>query len=270
MMLHKSLRVFRKRNWANCAVACLVIAAALCCARFDLFGYSRYVPELNEVSAVSLGYSNNESHDRTLIAQVLDLHQEILSQQTATEARLRSGDHSRTVYVNYTLTDGRDVRRRYALPVNEETIREPDSLIRRYEAAYNDPNYIVTRNLAETYTQADIQRAYVYVYCYDEESSYRNEEIYLSAAETYELLKTAVEPDMRDGLLGTASFTEGYDFDVISETLEPDESPYWEVQLSIEPVSDSPTTSWYLTIPPKATRTVQVLIKLGVPAEAFQ
>lgn len=272
MMLHKSLRVFRKRNWANCAVACLVIAAALCCARFDLFGYSRYVPELNEVSAVSLGYSNNESHDRALIAQVLDLHQEILSQQTATEARLRSGDHSRTVYVNYTLTDGRDVRRRYALPVNEETIREPDSLIRRYEAAYNDPNYIVTRNLAETYTQADIQRAYVYVYCYDEESRDRNEEIYLSAAETYELLKTAVEPDMRDGLLGTESFTEGYTFDDYNKEyaeLQPEEV-HWDVELCIEPVSNAPTSSWYLSIPAEATRTVQALIELGVPAEAFE
>ena len=153
--------------------------------------------------------------------------------------------------------------------MNEETVREPDSLIRRYEAAYNDPNYIVTRNLAESYTQADIQRAYVYVCCYDEESSYRNDEIYLSAAEAYELLKTAVEPDMRDGLLGTASFTDMFDDYKQYAELQPEET-HWEVELCIEPVSNGPTTGWYLSISAEAARTVRALIDLGVPAEAFQ
>lgn len=277
MMLHKSLRVFRKRNWANCAVACMVITAALCCARFDLFGYSRYVPAQGEVAAASLGYSENESHDPDFIAQVLSLHQEILDRQKESELLLRGGDiSSRSIYLSYTLTDGREVVRRYDLPLNEELALDSDSLIRRYDAAFNDPDYIVTRNLAEHYTQADIQRAYVYVYCYDEESSYRNDEIYLSGAEAYELLKTAVEPDMRNGLLGTASFTDGYAFDDDYEyyyddrTNEPEEPLFWEVELSVERVSDSPTSNWYLTIPAEATRTVQALIELGVPAEAFQ
>lgn len=253
MMLHKSLRVFRKRNWVNCAVACAVIAAALCCCRFDLFGYSRNVPAPDNVAAVSLNYGGY-TQDSRFIAQVTELHQEIVSQQSQTEQALQYS-WGPSVYLKYQLQNGRELIRCYHLPVNSATAQDSQSLIRRYEALYNDPDYIVPRKLPADYTEADILRGYVNVY------NGENKEIYLSAAQAFQLLKNAVEPDLRTTSLGVKRWTESYGADDPVELLD--------VQLAIEfqnqPDRRDGTETYCLTVTADAIRTIQALKDLGVP-----
>ena len=195
MMLHKSLRVFRKRNWANCAVACLVIAAALCCARFDLFGYSRYVPLAEEVEAVNLTYGETYIADPGMIEETLALHQEILDRRTETELAVENNDvWYNSMYLRYRLKNGKTVSRCYELPCGAGIDSEPDSLVRQYDALYNDPDYTVLRNLPQNYTARDIESSYLY--------QSGEEGIYLSRQEAYDFLKTVVEPDLRDSSMG--------------------------------------------------------------------
>ncbi len=256
MLLHKSLRVFRKRNWANCAVVCAVIAAALCCCRFDVFGYSNYVPEAAEVAAVSLDANNGYSDSPQLIAQVVDLHRDIVDQRPDENL---SGAGSRIVVFRYRLQNGKEVSRCYRLPQSETPSDGSRTLLGRFEDAYNDPDYIVARTLPADYTEADIRLVYFFGNAADG-SSY---EKYLSAAEGYTLLKTAVEPDLRESSMG---FTQWEDQPATAEAA-PETVSDWEAYIEIEFQEHRYS---YLLLTPDATRTIQALLDLGIPEEMFE
>ena len=195
MMLHKSVRVFRKRHWANWAVCCVVIVAAMLCVRLDLFGYSRYVPQAQEVTAVGLSYGEEFSEDPALIGKVLGLHQTILDRRTQTERAGESADcWYTTVRLRYRLQNGKTVNRAYELPLGEGIDTAPDSLIRQFNALYNDPDYTVLRTLPQGYTPQDIERCCLY-----QDGS---DGVYLTRQEAYDFLKTVVEPDLRESNMG--------------------------------------------------------------------
>jgi len=190
MLLHKSLRVFRKRYWVNFAVICAIITAAMLCCKLDVFGYARYVPQADQVKAFSLDYGDEEfTEDPRLIAMVIDLHQDILEQREASERSILQDIGQRTVCINYKLNSGKTVLRRYALPIRNEE----NSLIRQYEAIYNDPVYLIEKHLPTGYTPEDISYAFVYNWNYNE--------IKLTRDEAYRLLKYGVEPDIRSGAM---------------------------------------------------------------------
>ena len=195
MMLHKSVRVFRKRHWVNWAVTCVVITAAMLCVRLDVFGYSRYVPLAEEVEAVNLTYGETYIADPGMIEETLALHQEILDRRTETELAVENNDvWFNSMYLRYRLKNGKTVSRCYELPCGAGIDSEPDSLVRQYDALYNNPDYTVLRNLPRDYTAREIESCYLHVN--------GEEGIYLSCQEAYEFLKTAVEPDLRDSSMG--------------------------------------------------------------------
>ena len=204
MLLHKSLRVFRKRHWLNCGVLCAVILAALLCCRFDLFGFSRYTPEPEDIVYASLSHGENaETDDPAQIQRILRLHQSIIEKQAESEALLRSGAlMSPTVSIRYQLKNGREVSRRYAIPVTEATAADSGSLIRQYEAAYNDPDYTILRHLPDRYERENIEMAYIF------HETRQTEPVYLSMTDAYTLLKTGIEADIREGNLGTNYWTD--------------------------------------------------------------
>lgn len=195
MMLHKSVRVFRKRHWVNWAVTCVVITAAMLCVRLDVFGYSSYVPLAEEVEAVSLTYGESYTQDPGMIEEAVALHQEILDRRTETELAVENNDGwYNSMYLRYRLKNGKTVCRSYELPCGPGIDSAPDSLVRKYDALYNDPDYTVLRNLPRDYTAREIESCYLHVN--------GEEGVYLSRQEAYEFLKTAVEPDLRDSSMG--------------------------------------------------------------------
>ena len=190
MLLHKSLRVFRKRYWVNFAVICAIITAAMLCCKLDVFGYARYVPQADQVKAVSLDYGSEQmTEDPKLIAMVIDLHQDILDQREDSERSIQLDYNRRTMYINYKLNSGKTVLRRYTIPV----MSDENSLIRQYEAIYNDPEYLIEKSLPTGYKPEDIDYAFVY--------NWTNSEIKLTREEAYRLLKYGVEPDIRSGAM---------------------------------------------------------------------
>ena len=199
MMLHKSVRVFRKRHWLNWAVTSLVITAAMLCVRFDMFGYARYVPDLDEVEAVSLGYGGDFNEDPAFMEQVQQLHQACLDRQHETE-QMDPEDGYTQCYLSYKLDDGRVVERKYLLPISEELAGDETGLIWMFEDAYNDPDYKVIRSLPEGYAMQDIESCQIY--------ANNGQEVWLSRQEAYDFLKNCLEPDLRESCMENISFSE--------------------------------------------------------------
>lgn len=202
MMLHKSLRVFRKRYWINFVVICAVITAAMLCGKLDLFGYSRYVPDADDVKAISLDRGDTEyTEDPRLIEMTVALHQDILDQRDEVEYAVNSGYNYQSVYLNYQLNSGKKVLRRYYVPTNSDASANPDSFIRQYEAIYNDPEYLLRKTLPATYGPENISHAIVW--------HWLNSEIVLSSEKAYYLLKHGIEPDILAGALEYRSWSDG-------------------------------------------------------------
>ena len=116
MLLQKSLRVLSKGNWVRCSAVLLVVAAGMLCCRYDVTGFSRYVPDAEDVESVSLDYDGGIVTDREIIEEVVALHQEIVDQRYAIEAELARAPWSPSFRINYMLRDGSTVSRRFSLP----------------------------------------------------------------------------------------------------------------------------------------------------------
>jgi len=190
MLLQKSMRVFHKRDWFNWAVTTLLIAAAMLCARFDVFGYAAYIPELEDIQSVSLAYNNDFSDDRDFIAQVQELHQACVDRQFEIE-HADPEDGFFSYDIRYQLTDGSIVNRLYYVPYGREEAEDPNSLLNLFDRAINDPDYKMVRCLPEYYEAKHIQYCEIYNYHVDKD-------IHLTPEEAYTFLKTCLEPDLRE------------------------------------------------------------------------
>lgn len=269
MMLHKSLRVFRKRYWLNCGVVCAVILAALLCCRFDLFGFSRYVPEPEDVQSVSL---NNEfgakSQDPAQIQRVIRLHRDIIDRQSETEALLRSDAvFTPSATITYVLHNGREVSRRYNIPVTKESAADSGSLIRQMEAALNDPDYTILRQLPDHYGRENLTTAYVF------HETRQTEPVYLSLTDGYNLLKAGIEADIRAGTLGTNYWTDelvyvtdkGAPMQEYAVEEEQDNWTGYHVEFQFEDVEDQQYC--YFSVRKDHVHTIAVMEQLGFTFE---
>ena len=197
MLLHRSVRVFRSRYFANYGVTALIILSVMLCVRFDIFGYSSFVPQLEDVEGVCLSYDEVFCTDRDFIQQTIQCHNAILKQEQT------EGDWGyRTAQLTYRMKDGDLVRRQFPVAVSEKDSKDPNSAIRMYEDLINDPDYIVLCELGGTYTQDTFESCFIY--------NERGAKIYLNAEETYDFLVTCVEPDLRETTIGWRSYS-GYD-----------------------------------------------------------
>ena len=206
MLLHKSMRVFRKRYWLNWAVTCLIITAAMLCARYDLFGYAHYVPDLDEVEAVSLGYGGDFYEDSAFMEDVAEFHQACIDRQYETERMDVHQDGYNRMYLSYKMKDGRLVEREYLLPISEELARDENSLIRMFEDAYNDPDYKLVRRLPDHFAAADIESCQIV-------QNASGKDVWLSRQEAYEFIKTCLEPDIRESSMETVCYCGYHDWE---------------------------------------------------------
>lgn len=197
MLLHRSVRVFRSRYFANYGVVALIVLAIMLCVRFDLFGYSSYVPEADEVYGVDIGYTYDRdeiSTDPALIQKTITTHEAMMA-----EDETEGPWGWRTAYITYHMKDGRVVRRSYDLPVSEALSQDEGSAIRMYEALHNDPDYIVIRELGADYTAEDIEVCNIY--------NHNGADVYMNGTEAYQFLKTCVEPDLRESTMGIEEYS---------------------------------------------------------------
>ena len=123
MLIRKRFRVFTKRRWAGCGLACLVLLALMVGMRLDLFGVERRVPEPSRVESVVISANGVGATLTTAegIEQARALHKAILADRTyngtgsGTAWDLDSGDGRVGVSLKYLLRGGGTLSRYYTL-----------------------------------------------------------------------------------------------------------------------------------------------------------
>ncbi len=169
MLLQKTVHVFRS-GWLGLGACCLALLLAFGAAEFDLFGYSRYLPERSAVQAAGLThYQSNglyTTQDDAFIQDVLNLHTAAVSEKSKQEHRRHAyqlgTDYTEQFYITYRMTDVTLTERYYSIVYSEADLEDPDSLISRFSALYNSPGSVLIRTGFDTpRTEKNVLSCYV-------------------------------------------------------------------------------------------------------------
>ena len=258
MLLQKTLHVFRS-GWLGLVACCLVLLLAFGAAEFDLFGYSRYLPERSAVQAAGLThYQSNglyTTQDDAFIQDVLNLHTAAVSEKSKQEHRRHAyqlgTDYTEQFYITYRMTDGTLTERYYSIVYSEADLEDPDSLISRFSALYNSPGSVLIRTGFDTpRTEKNVLSCYV--------SSFdTGESLELTGRDAWRVY-TACLDDINAGLLGAE--------DVSGSGSTKEAGNYTPLNLIFTVTTQVPgqTDSLYVdSIPLAAEETVRALTAFG-------
>ena len=258
MLLQKTLHVFQS-GWLGLGACCLVLLLAFGAAEFDLFGYSRYLPERSAVQAAGLThYQSNglyTTQDDAFIQDVLNLHTAAVSEKSKQEHRRHAyqlgTDYTEQFYITYRMTDGTLTERYYSIVYSEADLEDPDSLISRFSALYNSPGSVLIRTGFDTpRTEKNVLSCYV--------SSFdTGESLELTGRDAWRVY-TACLDDINAGLLGAE--------DVSGSGSTKEAGNYTPLNLIFTVTTQVPgqTDSLYIdSIPLAAEETVRALTAFG-------
>ena len=258
MLLQKTVHVFRS-GWLGLGACCLALLLAFGAAEFDLFGYSRYLPERSAVQAAGLThYQSNglyTTQDDAFIQDVLNLHTAAVSEKSKQEHRRHAyqlgTDYTEQFYITYRMTDGTLTKRYYSIVYSEADLEDPDSLISRFSALYNSPGSVLIRTGFDTpRTEKNVLSCYV--------SSFdTGESLELTGRDAWRVY-TACLDDINAGLLGAE--------DVSGSGSTKEAGNYTPLNLIFTVTTQVPgqTDSLYIdSIPLAAEETVRALTAFG-------
>ena len=174
MLLKKSFRVL-KSGWRGALVVVAVLVVMGCGMSLDLTGYESYVPNMNDVQAasVSMNIYNGNAHsylygirDPETIRLIIEAHRAVVSDK---ERQLRWAGKGDLYYdindvvlptgyfsVDYTLDDGRVIRRRYSnIVVFADELGDPASVAGALTALNNSETAMFARALGRYYYDSD-------------------------------------------------------------------------------------------------------------------
>lgn len=250
MLLEKTIRVFQKKNFLRLGGALVAMTLVLLACRYDIFGFTRYVPKADEVVSVSLDGGKAVANS-TVIEKTIALHQEIVANRHEVEENRGS---FRAYRITYYLKDGGRVERYYRLPVGDYSDPDPSSLGYRMEVLENDPT-VLLENYFFTSDQIRLDSVSVEYYS-GEFDTY--DQISLTAAQE-ETLVAAMRKDVSLGYLGKTG-------------LLAEDGVAGNVSVYLQYVCQDGT--WdrgeTLYVTPEATHTLEALRELGLPEEALQ
>ena len=250
MLLEKTIRVFCKKNFLRLGGALAAMTLLLLACRYDVFGYSQYVPEADEVVSVSLD-GGHAVADSTIIENTIALHQEIVANRHEVENYQGSPFSYR---ITYYLKDGGRVERYYRLPIGDYSDPDPSSLGYRMEVLENDPTVLLENYF---FTSDQIRLDSVSVEYYSREFN-TYDQISLTAAQE-ETLVAAMRKDVSLGTLGKTGF-------LAEDWVAGNVSVY--LQYVCQDGTWDRGETLYVT--PEATHTLEALRELGLPEEALQ
>ena len=250
MLLEKTIRVFQKKNFLRLGGALVAMTLVLLACRYDVFGFTRYVPQADEVVSVSLD-GRQPVANSTIIEKTIALHQEIVNHRHELENASDSGLHYR---ITYYLRDGGRVERYYRLPVGDHSDPDPSSLGYRMEVLKNDPT-VLLENYFFTSDQIRLDSISV-EYVSGEFGTY--DQINMTPAQGENLLG-AMRKDVSLGTLGKTGL-------LAEDGVAGNVSVY--LQYTYQDGTWDRGETLYVT--PEATHTLEALRELGLPEEALQ
>lgn len=250
MLLEKTIRVFQKKNFLRLGGALVAMTLVLLACRYDVFGFTRYVPKADGVVSVSLDGGKAVANS-TIIEKTIALHQEIVANRHEVEENRGS---FRAYRITYYLKDGGRVERYYRLPVGDYSDPDPSSLGYRMEVLENDPTVLLENYF---FTSDQIRLDSVSVEYYSREFN-TYDQISLTAAQE-ETLVAAMRKDVSLGTLGKTGF-------LAEDGVAGNVSVY--LQYTYQDGTWDRGETLYVT--PEAVHTLEVLKELGLPEEALQ
>jgi len=229
MLLKKSFRVL-KSGWRGAVAVVAALVVMGCVMSLDLTGYESYVPDMDDVQnvTVQMNVYSNFNHffldiqDPETIRLIIEAHRAVVSDKER-QLSLNDGsqpwDHTEDgavggyFAVNYTLDDGRVVRRHYPnVTVFASEVGDPASVAGALTALNSSETVMLARALGRDYFSADNDPralpdlrftggdAYVY-----DNDAYREQSRTLTAHEA-ELLYDAVLRDVAAGHVSGSLF----------------------------------------------------------------
>lgn len=197
MLMQKTLKVFPGK-WKGCLVTCLILAVLTMAWEFDLFGYERRIPEVDQVASAWLLQNNTELTEPENIQALTKLHQSLVDNKAENE----SADEQYTVTIRYMLKNGGTLIRRYPIRYDQETLNDPNSDIRRYEALENVEEARISRVvLPFPVTITNISYGDIYMSWLDERGYYQGESLSLTDEQAFALYQCMLK-DLETGTAG--------------------------------------------------------------------
>ena len=249
MLLEKTIRVFRKKNFLRLGSALVAMTLMLLSCQYDIFGFTRYVPQAGEVASVSFDRGPAVT-DAAVIEEAVALHQEIVDSRRMLEDE---PDAPMSYYITYHLRSGAQVERYYLLPLGNHSDPDPSSLGYRMEILENDPAVLLKKYFA---AEDGLSLQSVSVEHCRADGSY--EQITLTP-DQQETLVAAMREDVSQGTLGKTGFL-----------AEDGVSGEVSVYLQYGAQNDAWDRVETITVTPGATHTLEALRELGLPEEALQ
>lgn len=201
MLMQKTLRVFRGKSWIGFFATIAVISVIMFCAEYDVFGYEKRLPDINEVEGVNV-YVRGETalfEQTDNIEATIALQDSIVKNKAANERLLLEQMqyvdlNSYNVVFTYTMKNGKMFQRCYNLYYEENgDIDRLNELMNVREAIINRKAISVDSSI-ENFSDAYIE--------YFDKNSMTHTTMQLSAEDAYELYSTCVVPDIDDETLG--------------------------------------------------------------------
>lgn len=222
MLLQKSFKVFRKKNWISCGIFSICLALLLTGLTNDVFGTETKVPDPDRVTSVELNGTSLPPYDSAcgnvifsdeaeIIGRVVALHQGIVNDLAFYKAYdqnsslpYRDGYISSDweygwLNIHYTLADGSSLSRSYRIPFNIST-QTPDanSVEGIFLALMNDTDHLLDSYFPSKALNARPSSGCLYVFNI---VSNEYEEVTFTAEQAAILAEAALE-DVLAGRLG--------------------------------------------------------------------
>ena len=201
MLLERTLRVFRVKNFLGFAALAAVLAASLAMTHYDVLGIETYMPDAEDVQSITFGYSGYRGMSEELTEDA-DIEAVLRLQALALQDRLTEGGtlifldgkpvsraevmasglekqaqyrYASNMYIYYTLENGRQVSRNYIVWGDGETGDIVNEYLSRWLVVSNECYY--TEAIMTTATGEERPAAYTVINIagYDAPEKYRGE-----------------------------------------------------------------------------------------------
>lgn len=215
MLIERSVRVFRLRNFLGLAALAAVLAASMGLTYYDVFGIEAWTPAVEDVKSVTFGYSAYRGMSEELTEDA-DIEAVIRLQELALEDRLEEGGsypivdgqvytweqkvalglpdpegyrYASVIYIYYELENGEKVSRQYNVWGDAEEAEIVNEYLSRWETL--KATGIYNEDEAESGVTAKEIVSYITVWGTQVPEEYRNQE-------SVESLLAAIQADCED------------------------------------------------------------------------
>lgn len=230
MILQKSFKVFKK-NWLGYIISMLVVIAVLLCIKFDVFGYEKRVPEVDNVKSASVsaeGESYVEFKEEENIKEITDIHRSIIDHKEGYEQYNRYVGESSYVRIEYTLKNGDVISRVYYVPTSDELLNDETADAYALNEILNSKEAIAYRKSTDIEIKAE-NISYSTVCYYDPETG-EYTDMGLTPEQAEKLYKEGIAKDLANGDIGRIYlnmddeyYNSVYDCDIYIGLYEPKE-----------------------------------------------